>query len=561
MFILYGRRRVGKTTFLKEFCKGKKHIFYSAEQSNEKLNLDKFSSLVADEEGGMGIYLNPGNREFAEKTGPDYVDKTGLIGLINKSIGTAKKLTCISRPRRFGKSYAAQMLCAYYDKSCDSHKLFRNYEIAKDESYEEHINRYDVIYLDMTNLLGNVVPEQLTAFIIENVTRELLEAYPQIDIGYTFDQTLINAVEFTGNRFIMIVDEWDAPIRETPEIEKQYLRFLRMLFKSSGTTSKIFAAVYMTGILPIKKDGSQSAISDFEEYTMIDSLMFDEYVGFTESEVRKMCEVYHRDFRNMKRWYDGYTVGEQHSVYNPYSVIRAINSGKYKLYWKKTSAAETLKTYIEMDMEGLQEDIARLIAGEEIVVDTNSFQNDVSTFTSKDDVLTLLIHLGYLTYEEVRMEFESLLRKAKHKELIRMVANSDQLLKDTISGNAEAVARAVQEVHDSNYAPTFYNNEQSLRYVIKMAYISCIDQYAKVEELPSGHGIADIVFVPKRRSALPAMIVELKWNKSAEGALKQIKDTGYQKIFANYGGDVLLVGINYDTETKEHKCMIEVERR
>ena len=385
----------------------------------------------------MGTYLNPGNRVFAEKIGPDYVDKTGLIGLINRTVGTSKKLTCISRPRRFGKSYAAQMLCAYYDKSCDSHVLFRNCKIVKNESYEQHINKYDVIYLDMTNLLGNVVPEQLITFITANVTRELLKEYPKIERGNTFDQTLINAVEFTGNRFIMIIDEWDAPIRETPEIEKKYLRFLRMLFKSSGTTSKIFAAVYMTGILPIKKDGSQSAISDFEEYTMLDPMAFAEYVGFTESEVRNKCEEYHRDFKNMKRWYDGYTVGEQHSVYNPYSVMKAISSGKYKSYWKKTSAAETLITYIDMDMEGLQEDIARLIAGEEIVVDTDSFQNDVSTFTSKDDVLTLLIHLGYLTYEEVsdsycdedenltglaripneevRMEFENLFTEVNQK--------------------------------------------------------------------------------------------------------------------------------------------------
>ena len=173
----------------------------------------------------MGTYLNPGNRVFAEKIGPDYVDKTGLIGLINRTVGTSKKLTCISRPRRFGKSYAAQMLCAYYDKSCDSHVLFRNCKIVKNESYEQHINKYDVIYLDMTNLLGNVVPEQLITFITANVTRELLKEYPKIERGNTFDQTLINAVEFTGNRFIMIIDEWDAPIRETPEIEKNISGF------------------------------------------------------------------------------------------------------------------------------------------------------------------------------------------------------------------------------------------------------------------------------------------------------------------------------------------------
>jgi len=231
----------------------------------------------------------------------------------------------------------------------------------------------------------------------------------------------------------------------------------------------------------------------------------------------------------MKLWYDGYTVGNLHSIYNPYSVMHAAVSGKYKPYWKKTSAAETLMTYI--DKEDLQDTVARLIAGESIVVNTESFQNDAITFTCRDDVLTLLTHLGYLTYEEepdsydddtvtgrvripneeVKSEFEQILRRAKHKSLIALVRKSDQLLRDTLEGKADAVAKAIADVHDSEYAPTYYSNEQSLRYVVKMAYISSVDQYAKVEELPTGHGIADVVFLPKRRSTLPAMIVELKW--------------------------------------------------
>ena len=258
--------------------------------------------------------------------------------------------------------------------------------------------------------------------------------------------------------------------------------------------------------------------------------------------------------------------------------MQALGSGKYKSYWKKTSAAETLMTYIDMDQDGLQDDIARLVTGETIVVDTDSFQNDVETFTSKDDVLTLLIHLGYLTYEEVsesydaddeqltglahipneeiRTEFEKILRKARHKELVKLVQRSDKLLQDTIDGKEEEVAKVIQEIHDSEYAPNFYNNEQSLRYVIKMAYISCVDQYAKVEELPSGHGIADVVFLPNRRSSLPGVVIELKWSKSEEGAIRQILDKNYPKILEQFGGPILLVGINYDEGTKKHTCKI-----
>ena len=296
--------------------------------------------------------------------------------------------------------------------------------------------------------------------------------------------------------------------------------------------------------------------------------------------MKRICEEKDQDFEKMKLWYDGYTIGEKHSVYNPYSVMHAASSGKYRSYWKKTSAAETLMTYIDMDQDDLQDTIARLIAGESVIVDTDSFQNDVETFTCKDDVLTLLTHLGYLTYEEepdsyddtvvglvkipneeVRSEFDKILRKAKHKKLIELVKKSDQLLKDTLEGKEDAVAKAIADVHDSEYAPTYYSNEQSLRYVVKMAYISCVDQYAKIEELPSGHGIANVVFLPRRRSTLPTMIVELKWNKDAAGAIKQIKDRNYPRVLTNYGGRIVLVGVNYNEDTKTHTCMIEEYRK
>ena len=213
----------------------------------------------------MGTYLNPGNNGFEEICRGRYVDKTGMIALINDTIGTSDKLTCVSRPRRFVKSFAAQMLCAYYDKTCDSSRLFDDKAIAKPRSYKEHLNKYDVIYLNMTDVLGETMAEDLVAFIKRNVVRELMESYPSLSAVEGFIATLLNAVEAAGNKFIMIIDEWDAPIRENPEIQRDYLEFLRTLFKSSATTAKTFAAAYMTGILPIKKDGSQSAISDFDE--------------------------------------------------------------------------------------------------------------------------------------------------------------------------------------------------------------------------------------------------------------------------------------------------------
>ena len=537
----------------------------------------------------MGTYLNPGNYGFAEMLKSDYVDKTGMISIVNSTIGTKHKLTCISRPRRFGKSYAAQMLCAYYDRSCDSHALFDNYSIAKDDSYVEHMNKYHVISIDITGFISNAKTKRtalgdIPAHINATILKETQELFPELKGIPDLNECLLQLVRKTGTQIIFVIDEWDSMIREAKddkEAQESYLNLLRGWFKNSNFTPEGVAAAYMTGILPIKKDGSQSAISDFTEYSVLEPGKFAGYVGFTEEEVRRICGDSNQDFHEMKLWYDGYTFGEKHSIYNPFSVMHAVSTGKYKSYWKKTSAAETLMTYIDMDQDDLQDTIARLIAGERVIVDTDSFQNDIETFTCKDDVLTLLTHLGYLTYEEepdsyddnsvvglvkipneeVRSEFEKILRKAKHKSLIELVQKSDQLLIDTLSGNSDAVAKAIADVHDSEYAPTYYSNEQSLRYVVKMAYISCVDQYAKVEELPTGHGIADVVFLPKRRSTLPAMIVELKWNQDAEGAIKQIKERDYPKVLTNYGGRIVLVGVNYDVNTKAHSCVIEEYRK
>lgn len=516
----------------------------------------------------MGTYLNPGNSGFERITQSNYVDKTGMIGIINKRIDTTDNLICISRPRRFGKSYAAQMLCAYYDHTCDSHSLFDELEVSNTKKYDDCLNKYNVIYLDMSNLLGKVKPEKLISFIEENITDELLSEYTDIRKGSTFDQTLINAIEAGKPKIIMIIDEWDAPIRETPQITQEYLRFLRMLFKSSNTTSKIFAAAYMTGILPIKKDKSQSAISDFREFTIINPSIFAEYTGFTEDEVRKICADYNMNFEEAKRWYDGYSFAGAESIYNPYSVMMAMTMGEYESYWKQTSVAENLVTYININMGDLQSDILKLIAGERLKVNVTKFHNDFQTFNSKDDVLTLLVHLGYLAYdkkdkrvripnEEVRYEFDELLESPQHTRLIDLITDSEKLLQETLNGNERAVAEAIERVRETNYAPMFYNNEQALRYVIKFAYIVCIDYYLKVEELPTGKGIADVVFIPKHDTSLPAMIVELKWNKDAESAINQMKDRKYPSIFNDYDGEVMLVGINYNEKTKKHSCKIE----
>lgn len=532
----------------------------------------------------MGNYLNPGNSGFTGIRNDTYVDKSSLIGLINETIETPRRLTCISRPRRFGKSFAAKMLCAYYDRSCDSAALFDDLKIAKDpqyaDSYRKHRNKYDVIYVDMTAVIGAIKgKEDIIPFIKRNVLEELVRAYPEVKITEAFHDTLANIVALTGTKFIMIIDEWDAPIREAGDdskVQRAYLEFLRSLFKNSGATDKIFAAAYMTGILPIKKDGSQSAISDFQEYSVICPMEYAEYVGFTEDEVKELCRQKNRDFARMKLWYDGYTFEDVGSVYNPNSVMKAVRNNRFRSYWTETSASKSLMEYISLDFDGMSKTVAALLGGVEVPVDPIGFANDLVSFRNRDDVLALLIHLGYLSFdeetglaripnEEIRMEFARSVREVKREDTIHRVRESDQLILDTIQGNEEAVAARIEKIHLEETSPLFYNNEQALRSVIKLAYFSYKDHYLKFEELPSGDGFADIVYLPKKLSPMPALVIELKWNQSAEGAIDQIKKKQYPQGLEGYGGELLLVGISYDKKApdgnRKHSCLIESAKK
>lgn len=520
----------------------------------------------------MGTYLNPGNSAFAGIRNDIYIDKSGLIEFINQSIETPRRLTCISRPRRFGKSFAAQMLCAYYDRTCNSSDLFGDLAISAAADYRTHLNHYDVIYLNMTDVLGETSADDFVGFIKRNIVRELVDAYPSMHVVEGFGATLVNAVQAAGSKFVMIIDEWDAPIRETPEIQQEYLEFLRTLFKSSATTAKTFAAAYMTGILPIKKDGSQSAISDFQEFTMLKPGQFAPYVGFTEEEVRKLCAENLADFHEMKRWYDGYSLRGAGSVYNPNSVIKAILYKDYDSYWTETSSASSLMHYISRNADGLRRTIAELTGGADVPVDTKGFSNDLITFRGRDDVLTLLIHLGYLAYnetekkahipnEEVRLEFVRTIREDKSPETMKRVQESDQLIMDTIHRNEQAVASQIEKIHMESSNPLNANNENSLRTVIQLAYFSYKDYYIKMEELPSGHGYADIVYLPRQGESVPALIVELKWNQSADSAIDQIRQRKYPSVLLNWGGPILLVGISFNKDApagrRHYSCRIE----
>lgn len=342
---------------------------------------------------------------------------------------------------------------------------------------------------------------------------------------------------------------------------------LRGLFRS-GLTDRMIEAAYMTGILPIKKYGTQSALSDFHEFTMISPAPLERYFGFTEEEVRGLCKKQERDFEEMRRWYDGYRIGKHIHMFNPKSVLDALARKRFDSYWTQTETYESLRTYIGMNFEGLKDAVISMLGGISCRIETETFQNDMTTFQSRDDVLTLLVHLGYLTYDamtktvsipnqEVREEFVRTVRNGESPELVRMVQDSDRLMEATLRMDQDEVAQLIEKAHNRNSAQQFYNNEQALRAVIQLAYISHVRDYLEIQEFPGGKGYADILFLPKRGTNKPSLLVELKWNQSAEGAIAQIKDKNYMDELEYYGGEILLVGINYDVRTKKHTCIIE----
>lgn len=528
----------------------------------------------------MGLYLNPGNDSFAALVKSDtYVDKSGLIAYMNGQIGKAKRLIASSRPRRFGKTLAVQMLTAYYSKGCDSREIFEHLEIAKDQSFEQHLNRYDVIRLDIQWMKTSVIQEikngtvgDIISYIHQEVIRELKEAYPDCvgDREVSLPKVLADINIKTRKQFVIIIDEWDCVFREDKDnqtLQNNYINFLRSLFKGSAA-DEFLKLAYITGILPIKKYGTQSALNNFRELTMTAPGRIAKYIGFTEAEVKRLCKEYEMSFEEMQKWYDGYLLSRIGHIYSPNSVMEAIDSEEFQNYWSQTETYESLKVYIEMDFDGLKQRIVEMLGGARCRIEVGAFQNDMTTFHSADDVLTLLIHLGYLAYdsktgeafipnEEVRSTFILAIRNRGWDEVYKAVRDSERLLQATIAMDENTVAKMIQDVHMQNSSSLVYNNEVSLASIIQMAYYTAAKDYTLVRELPAGEGFADMVFIPKRKSGKPALVVELKWEKSAEGAINQIKRKRYVEALEEYKGNLLLVGINYDKKLKEHQCRIE----
>lgn len=517
----------------------------------------------------MGIYLNPDNMDFQMALNSEiYVDKSELIKQTNAQIYTEQRFICVSRPRRFGKSMTANMLVAYYSRGCDSKEMFIKYKISADPCFEKHLNKYNVIHINMLDFVskGNSITESFD-YLSKRLIHEIKKENGDVDCFDWNDLMSVLAEVFNEKRvpFIFIIDEWDCVFREyknDTEGQIQYLDFLRRILKDQSYV----ALAYMTGILPIKKYGKHSALNMFTEIAMTNAAPIQEFTGFTENEVRRLCDEYKKDFNEVKRWYDGYTVDGE-SIYNPKSVVEALTRGAFRNYWTATENYEALEEFIFRNEDGLRDTVIKLLAGEKKKIDPSTFNNDMVTFNSQDDVLTLLVHLGYLTFDsetyevaipnyEVSEQFASTIRNKDWAEVSKSLKVSDELLQATLNCDAEKVAQLVSDSHSENTSILQYNDENSLACVLSIAYYSARKDYILHRELATGKGFADLVFIPRIGRTLPALIIELKKGHSAEEAVQQIKDNNYLHKVSEYSSDVIFVGINYD-EKKGHTCIIE----
>lgn len=520
----------------------------------------------------MGTYINIGNAGFQSARNGEYIDKSGLIAIVNKTFFTEQRFSCVTRCRRFGKSMAAKMLCAYYDHSVDSRSLFTDLEIATHPSFEEHLNKYPVIYLDMTSFVTRFHDDDIVGKIDAELRADILKAYPDQKAQEDDDlmALLIRIAETTGERFVFIIDEWDAICREfkpgTGAMDR-YVNWLRRMFKDVNASS-VFVGVYMTGILPVKKYKTESALNNFIEYSMVEPGKMARYFGFTKDEVRALAEKHGVDFDELEKWYDGYKIGSEPSMFNPNSVMQAVIRERCKSYWASTGAFEAVAHYIQMNYEGLKDDIIRMLGGECCSVDSTGFQNDMSVIHSRDDVLTVLIHLGYLSYDwreeecyipnrEVAGEMVNAVKANNWQPVVDAIQQSKQLLRATLDGDCEAVARGVDAAHDEHTSILSYNNENSLACVLSIAYYYARNDYIIHRELASGKGFADLVLIPRKNVDSPAIVLELKYNRDADSAIEQILRKQYPAKVAQYAGNLLLVGINYDKANKSHSCTIQ----
>ena len=534
----------------------------------------------------MGIYLNsrtPFESYKATIAGVYFVDKTSLISELLPAFSTEDRYYCITRPRRFGKSVMANMVGSFLSKGADASELFDNLAISKTKNYQDHRNRHNVLFLDFSRM-----PRDCDHYsyyikrIQDGLNRDLSESYPQVDMdtdGAVWDN-LFHIFQQTGDKFVFIIDEWDAIFHKsfiTASDQEKYLDFLRNLLK--GQVYVEFT--YMTGVLPIAKYSSGSELNMFLEYDIATSERFSDYFGFLDSEVDQLYHTYCQTVstakisrEDLRTWYDGYHTAGGTQVYNPRSIVCALMNNQLRNYWTSSGPYDEIFYYIKDNIDEIRNDFVLMISGERIETKMQEYAATAKELNTKGQIYSAMVIYGLLTYEEGEVfipnkelmeQYNQLLLSNEHLGYVyRLARESERMLRATLNQDTDTMAEILSFVHNTESPILAYNNETELSAVVNLVYLSARDKYRVEREEKAGKGFVDFIFYPERRNT-EAIILELKIDSTPEEAIQQIKSKEYAlrlkgKIGENprYTGKIFAVGISYSRISKRHFCKVEV---
>lgn len=532
----------------------------------------------------MGIYVNSKTaytlyRSETEK--PYFVDKTKMLEELFPLVQTGNNHVCITRPRRFGKTVAANMIAAFFSKGCNAGDIFDTLRIAESDGYEEYRNRFPVIHISFHELdracssYGDYIGR-----IEKRLIRDIRKEYPEADIEETdsaADTLLDLYAQEEEARFVFVFDEWDFIFHQnfiTEQDKKEYLLFLRNLLKDRPYVR----LAYMTGILPIAKYSSGSELNMFSEFTMASEERFSEYFGFTEQEVDLLFERYQKQKKQpeqvtregLKSWYDGYHTKAGERLYNPRSVVLSLSNNNLGNYWTSSGPYDEIFYYIQNNVDAVRDDLVLMVSGTAVPAKIWEYAATAQELKTKEQILSAMVVYGFLSYEngmvsipnkELMDQFADMLkREASFGYVYRLAKESEKMLQATLLGDTKTMEQILEQTHDMETPILSYNHETELSAVVNLAYLSARDYYRVEREEKAGKGFVDFIFYPEMPSAKDGIILELKVDHSPEEAIAQIREKNYAvrfdgKILPN--GRILLVGISYDREKKIHHCKVE----
>ena len=542
----------------------------------------------------MGIFLNstaPFEAYQAVAAGKYFVDKSALLNELIPAIGTEERFFCVTRPRRFGKSVAANMVAAFFGKAEEDRGVFDALQIAKSENYRKHLHKHEVIYIDFSRMPENCSSyEEYISRISISLKKDIVQEYSKIseikpDTNRAVWDILQEIFERTKHKFIFVIDEWDAVFHKsfiTKEDKKNYLEFLRNLLKGQAYVE----LAYMTGVLLIAKYSSGSELNMFMEFDMAKAERFGEYFGFMDSEVDILYERYLEAIRrpaiarrDLNVWYDGYWTAAGDRIYNPRSVVYALTNNQLRNYWTSSGPYDEIFYYIKGNIADVQDDLALMVSGEGIESNMMEYAATASELNTKDQIYSAMVVYGLLTYdeEEGKVFIPNKELMDKFKELMmsneslgyvnRLAKESARMLKATLAGDTKTMAEILKFTHDTESPILSYNSEIELAAVVNLVYLAARDKYRVEREDKAGQGYVDFIFYPERRGA-DGLILELKVDDTPENAIRQIREKDYILRFhgklgekPRYTGRILAVGISYNKKTKEHFCRVEVLQR